>query len=188
MYHIKSDRRSQRTAAEIGRGLLECLEEKHLSAITVTDIHRATNISRATFYRLFDNIDDVLDYLCEQSSQEELVLAEQSDDPTMLFTRMLAQGLENPSLLKALVENGRYDLIFRYTERRYRLIRSLMPEQIRELDEASYEYMISALAMNMVATMVTWHHRGRVDTAEDITRYTAEYLKAMSALVEQTPT
>lgn len=188
MYHIKSDRRSQRTAAEIGRGLLECLEEKPLSAITVTDIHRATNISRATFYRLFDNIDDVLDYLCEQSSEEESFLAEQASEPSLLFTRMLALGLENHSMVKALIENGRYDLIFRYAERRYRLIRSLSPEQIRELDEAAYEYMISALAMNMVATMVTWHHRGRIDTAEEITRYTAEYLKAMTALVEQTPT
>ena len=53
MYHIKSDQRSQSSAAVIVRGLQECLKNTPLKSITVTDIHRVTGISRATFYRLF---------------------------------------------------------------------------------------------------------------------------------------
>lgn len=62
MYHIKSDRRSQATAAEIVRGMQECLKTTPLKSITVMDIHRVTGISRATFYRLFDTPEDVLIY------------------------------------------------------------------------------------------------------------------------------
>lgn len=186
MYHIKSDRRSQRTAAEIGRGLLECLKEKPLSSVTVTDIHRITSISRATFYRLFDNIEDVLDYLCEESSREDLeqLGAIEADSTDPLFTRLLAKGMESHDLFKALMDNGRYDLLFRYADRRYRLMQGLSPARIQELDEDSYDYVISAMAMNMVATMVTWHRRGRIDSAEEIARYTAEYLKIMTGFVE----
>ena len=66
MYHIKQDRRSRASADEIARGLNTCLKTMPLSAVTITDLHRATGVSRATFYRLFDNIEDVLVYQCDQ--------------------------------------------------------------------------------------------------------------------------
>ena len=66
MYHIKSDRRSQASANELARGLNVCLKSMPLSTITVSDLHRITGISRATFYRLFDTIEDVLVYQCDQ--------------------------------------------------------------------------------------------------------------------------
>lgn len=187
MYHIKSDRRSQHTAAEIGRGLLECLKEKPLSCVTVTDLHRKTSISRATFYRLFDNIEDVLDYLCEESSRADLeqLGAGETDSPERLFTRLLAHGLESHDLFKALMDNGRYDLLFRYAERRYRLMQGLSPSLIQELDEDAYDYVIATMAMNMVATMVTWHRRGRIDSPEAITRYTSRYLEIMGSFLEE---
>lgn len=50
----KNDKRSTASARELVRGLMECLKEKPMNAITVSDIHRATGVSRATFYRLFD--------------------------------------------------------------------------------------------------------------------------------------
>lgn len=184
MYHIKSDRRSRRTAEEIGKGLLTCLKEKPLSCVTVTDIHRLTNISRATFYRLFDNIDDILEYLCDTASREEFERTElPEDDPEHLFPRLLAQGLENHDLFQALISNGRYDLIFRYADRRYRLMQSLSDDLIPEMDDRSYDYVISAMAMNMVSTMVIWHRRGCVDTPEEIAGCMVEYLKVMNRLM-----
>lgn len=186
MYHIKSDRRSQRTAEEICRGLLECLAEKPLSSVTVTDIHRATSISRATFYRLFDNVDDVLCYLCEKSAAEEFRRADdpEVEEPQQFFTRMLEQGLENSDLFRALMENSRYDLVFQYAERRFRMLSGQNPEYLQSMDGAAYEYIISGLAMNMVSTMITWHRRGRVDPAEEITQYMAQYLRILTGFVE----
>ena len=185
MYHIKSDLRSRHTAGEISRGLLECLKEQPLVSITITDIHRRTGISRATFYRLFDTVEDVLDWLCAQPPQEwDLIPDLETDRPARVFTRMLELGLENHDLLKALVDNGRYDLVYRYAEQRFRLMRSLYPGSMPELDEASYDYMVSAMAMNMVSTLVTWVRRGRIDPVEEVARHSRQYMKLMASIME----
>lgn len=186
MYHIKPDRRSQHTAGEIGRGLLECLKEQSLASITVTDLHRKTGISRATFYRLFDTIEDVLDWLCTQPPEEsDQLLIQDSDTPAQIFTRMLKLGLENHDLLKALVDNGRYDLVYRYAEQRFRLMSSLYPGSLPELDAVAYDYTVSAMAMNMVATLVTWVRRGRIDPPGEVAKHSRRYMKLMASLMEE---
>ncbi len=63
MYHISKDERAKKSAIKIGNGLLRCLKTKEFYQITVTDIQKTSNVGRATFYRLFDNITDVLSYL-----------------------------------------------------------------------------------------------------------------------------
>ena len=60
MYHIKKDKRCQQSAQMIIEGLNQCLAEKEFAKITVSDIQRKTGVSRATFYRLFDDTSDVL--------------------------------------------------------------------------------------------------------------------------------
>lgn len=185
MYHIKSDRRSRNTAAQIARGFQECLKTTPLSAITVSDIHRATGISRATFYRLFDTPEDVLCYLCEQSPEgiEQCFQRNPPNSPEQVFPRIIAMGMESHDLLKALVDNRRYDLIWEYTERQFRLFDqhfSILPQ---DMDENQYEYMISALSMTIVATMSTWVRRGRVDSPEQIAAYTGNYLKILNAMI-----
>lgn len=69
MYHIKTDKRSQTSASQIVQGLQECLKTTPLKAVTVSDIHRVTGISRATFYRLFDTPEDVLIYQLDQITE-----------------------------------------------------------------------------------------------------------------------
>ena len=185
MYHIKSDRRSQRTAEEIGRGFLECLKEKPLSAVTVTDLYRATGISRATFYRLFDTVEDVLEYLCDQSPKEDALLpaTQPGSTPGTLFVRILELGLENHDLLQALVDNGRFDLVHRYAEEQFRMLSRVYPGILPELGEAEYDYMISGLSMNMVSTLVTWVRRGRRETPEQIAGYTDTFFQTAMALI-----
>ena len=68
MYHIKNDKRCLKSAERIGDALRSMLDEKPLSDITVTDIQRLSETGRSTFYRLFDNIDDVLLYIAEENS------------------------------------------------------------------------------------------------------------------------
>ena len=65
MYHIANDIRAKKSADLIIQGLEECLQEKPLDKIKVIDIYNKTYVSRATFYRLFDNIYDVLSYQCD---------------------------------------------------------------------------------------------------------------------------
>ena len=135
MYHIKSDKRSQSSAAGIVRGLQECLKTKPLKAITVSDLYKVSGISRATFYRLFDTPEDVLIYQLDQMTEEAVRLyeQEQSLSAAELLEKTIETGLENHDFIRALVVNGRQDLLFRYTERSFHkldTLKSIFPEDM----------------------------------------------------------
>lgn len=54
MYHIKNDKRARASTELICAGLLACMKEKPFARITITDVQRASTVSRSTFYRNFD--------------------------------------------------------------------------------------------------------------------------------------
>ena len=60
MYHVKNDNRSQTSANAIYEALLKLLKSNSFDTITVSSICEVSNISRATFYRNFDILEDVL--------------------------------------------------------------------------------------------------------------------------------
>ena len=185
MYHIKQDKRSQASAAEIVRGLQECLKTTPLKAVTVSDLHRVTGISRATFYRLFDNPEDVLIYQMDQMMIDSAQAYESnrhlSSDQLMEAT--IGLGLQNYEFLKALLENGRHDLLFRYTEMNFRKLDDQKGIFPKDMDKAEREYVIAHVSMAMVATQITWARNGQQESAGDLLRYLKRYVKIMSGLV-----
>lgn len=60
MHHVKNDKRSQTSANAIYEALLKLLKSNSFDTITVSSICEVSNISRATFYRNFDILEDVL--------------------------------------------------------------------------------------------------------------------------------
>lgn len=66
MYHIKEDQRSIRSSEMIYEGLAKLMREKDFAAITVTDLVDAAEVGRTTFYRNFDEIEDVLRMRCDR--------------------------------------------------------------------------------------------------------------------------
>lgn len=187
MYHIKSDRRSRASADELARGLNVCLKTMPLSTVTISDLHRVTGISRATFYRLFDTIEDVLIYQCDQMIQTIHQHYSDSDglSPYEILRGMLLLGFENTDLLESLVENRRFDLLYEYTARRIFSFESLRRIFTEELTQEESEYMISNLAMSMVATLTTWIRRGRKETAQQILDHTVRYWDTLTSILHQ---
>lgn len=184
MYHIKSDKRSQLSAAVMVRGLQRCLKTTPLSAITVSDLHRETGISRATFYRLFDTPEDVLIYQMDQMMSQTASFCEEnrSSVPAKVFENMIYQGLESHELLEALVKNGRIDLLHSYTEKRFQVFDQIFSVFPENMTPAESEYLLSNLSMNMVSTLITWVKRGRTESAEEVMRYTRQYWKMLAQL------
>ena len=187
MYHIKPDKRSLASAAQIARGLQECLKTTPLKAVTVSDIHRATGISRATFYRLFDTPEDVLIYQLDQMTGgiEENYRTSGNLTSAQLMEQTITLGLQNYEFLKALVENGRHDLLFQYTEKNFRnldKIKSIFPE---DMDRREREYIIAHLSMNLVASQITWAKHGQQESAGDLLRYLKRYSQIIADLLSE---
>lgn len=187
MYHIKSDKRSQSSAAGIVRGLQECLKTKPLKAITVSDLYKVSGISRATFYRLFDTPEDVLIYQLDQMTEEAVRLYEQERNLSAaeLLEKTIETGLDNHDFIRALVVNGRQDLLFRYTERSFHkldTLKSIFPE---DMNQPERDYVIAHLSMSIVATQITWNRNGRKETPGDLLRYLKRYTDVISAALEE---
>ncbi len=70
MYHIKHDKRAESSVELICTAVLELLETKPLGEITISDVQRRSTVSRSTFYRNFDSLEDVLALLCDRGFDE----------------------------------------------------------------------------------------------------------------------
>lgn len=187
MYHIKSDRRSQASAAGIVRALQSCLQTKPLKAITVSDLYKASGISRATFYRLFDTPEDVLIYQLDQMTENasQLYEEESSLPAAQLLEKTIETGLENHDFIRALVVNGRQDLLFRYTEKSFHKLDTLKRIFPEDLSQPERDYIIAHLSMAMVATQITWARNGQKETAKDLIRYLKRYTDVVSLMLEE---
>ena len=62
MYHVGNSKRSYDCANLIYEGIRQISETKSIDNITITDIQKAVGVARSSFYRSFDNINDVLDW------------------------------------------------------------------------------------------------------------------------------
>ena len=66
MYHIKKDKRTKKSAELIFNSFSLLLSEKKYEDIKVTEVIEKAQVSRATFYRNYDSLEDILRYECDQ--------------------------------------------------------------------------------------------------------------------------
>lgn len=118
MYHIKQDKRSKASANLIVEGLYQCLDTKKFPDITISDLQRITGVGRSTFYRLFDNLTDVLEYECdnafrtmlERYHQKELTLSSESRFDSLMLL-LVNYWMGHPQLLNAITDSRRIDIL-----------------------------------------------------------------------------
>lgn len=55
---------------EIGNAVMQLMTEKTYMEITVTDIVKKASVARASFYRNFDSIDDVINLIIDEATDE----------------------------------------------------------------------------------------------------------------------
>lgn len=172
MYHIKKDKRVQTSAVLIGSALIELLKEKEFNQITITDIQRVSTVGRATFYRLFDNTVDVLDYLTDRTTEKILARHRQlrmgSAKEVVKF--YIQEWMQNEVLLQAIFDSGHVDVM-------YRSLQKLASEGGRyffpglELSQKQMDYIVSLASNAMVGGLSAWILHGKSETAEDVYGY-----------------
>ena len=66
MYHIKDDKRSKCSSELIYKALSDLMNKKNFDTIKITEVVQTAQVGRATFYRNFDHLEDVLYYKCNE--------------------------------------------------------------------------------------------------------------------------
>lgn len=167
MYHIKSDKRSQRSARLICNGLHKCIQNKPFPKITISDIVRAASIGRATFYRLFQTKEDVLLYECDGICEDCLKECSQNTPTRTILERFMALCLQHGSLFKTIINNHKTHILYislnkhlRLFERRFQISRKVNPLTV--------EFLMTYLTYLVICLLVCWIKDGEKDNVQQI--------------------
>ena len=155
MYHIKPDKRSQQSAHLICEGLMSCLQKKSFDRITITDIQKESSVGRATFYRLFDNISDVLSYqwfiLCLNLFENQV--GKEHYSTKELILSFIQNWIKNELLLETILINNRIDIIITTLNNNKDILTKLFFKN-SNLDEEKQEYVTSTAIVALVSAVM----------------------------------
>lgn len=187
MYHISNDKRAKKSAYLIAEGLLKCLKTMDFENITISDISKASTVSRATFYRLFDNTMDVAEYLWDVQFQNLLDDYYQNrlpsdKSPMIIFLeRLMQQSL----LIDIVTKAQRMDIIYKS---HLKYVRFMSDEYLSETNytEREWTFLSGILAGQLCGLLSTWCLQGRKETPEELMQQMISCNEIFNDLVKKT--
>lgn len=169
MYHIKEDKRAHKSALLIYEALQKCLKEKDFNKITITDIQRTSSVGRATFYRHFDQLSDVLYWQCDRRFYE--VLNNYSGDLLFDSKQFLVYyfnyWMGNCDLIELLLNIKHQDIIFDCHLRNAKIITDKYQSNLKILNE-HYKYNMGIRISITIGMLITWIEGGKKETANEL--------------------
>lgn len=169
MYHIKNDKRAITSAELIYDGLCQCLNKKSYTQITISDIQKASTVSRATFYRHFDTIDDILYWRCNQAFEEMFSLYVHKENATIydFAQHFINYWTNNSSILEVLMQINRIDILYTcHTEHMHLFQKtSLNAAQILQKDSA---YFMGIRTGILIGIFMTWLKNGKKESPDEL--------------------
>lgn len=175
MFHMKDDIRVTRSAQMLCDALMEILEKKTLNEVTVSELSKRSTVSRATFYRNFDEVIDILYWKCEMCFKEVLGDFTESDpdltkeDVLLLFVLRYWLKKEHMQILEKVIEVGRLDIIYNSFVDNAGILMDYLKERGLPMDTRDYTYFISVRAGFFTGIIRGWIKNGRKETPEELT-------------------
>ena len=169
MYHISKDARARKSANLICKAVLELAQAKKLDNINVSDIQKQSTVSRSTFYRLFDNIMDVLAYMCDQAVDDctRAVGERFADSPRDGMIFVLSKWIEHSDLLVILVENNHVDILYRsFLKCGDEIVRQVDPNL--SADDPVVQYLMHNMPIFVSSMLHTWVQRGKRENIDEL--------------------
>lgn len=180
MYHIKEDKRALKSAELLYQGLIKCIGEKEFHKITVTDIANASTVGRATFYRNFDDIIDVLYWKCNQQFSEVLntYIAQHpyTDKKSGLLLHVFSYWVKNSEVIELLLLIKRIDIIYKCFYENAYIVVDYLKKEVHFLD-SHYDYFISVRIGIFIGVIHTWINNGKKESAEELTEIIIDQLR-----------
>ncbi len=184
MYHIPADKRAINSANLIAEGLMKCLKQKDFSKISITDINKVSFVSRATFYRLFDNTIDVLSYKCDQMFERLIHDFEhmdiQSSNEFLIY--FIKQSMEHELLFETISTSNHIDILYA-SHMKYK--NSLKEKFLSEcvLTDSQMDCVISVLSVSLCSILNMWIKNGRIETPQQLYLDIKECFKCLNHML-----
>lgn len=167
MYHVKQDKRSQTSAQLIIEGVNACLKKKSFQEISITDVQRESTVGRATFYRLFDNLTDVLSYQCDNQFKKAMDSDAEGVSYEEHIKHFIVCWMEESALLETIMHSGHMELIYQAHSKSAEALRTGFLEN-SNIPENDLDYFLHIMPNVMIGILSAWIKRGKKETAEDL--------------------
>lgn len=166
MYHIKSDKRSQRSARLITAGLDRCLAESKFEDITISTLVAEATVGRATFYRLFDSATDVLVYECDQLFETMTVDHHEFSSINTWLQTNIDTFIVNAVLLETLIRTHQTQAIYAAQLRTLQKMPFLTDRLGLPTDQI--DFLNASLAALLISTLSMWFEHHKKESAEKL--------------------
>lgn len=166
MYHIPHDLRARKSADAIYKALLELLESRSLNDVSISDITKNCGVSRSTFYRLFDNVSDVVIWKCECIIDDALdtIGSGKINSFEETFEAFAQSWFANKTLLEALSRSSRMDILYNMHASRIDAIKESFSEKVK-IEGIQQEYVCAIITWILPACFQVW-----LEHPEDLNR------------------
>lgn len=168
MYRIKDDRRILSSADKICNGLKECLKDRELSNISISEVTEKSGISRATFYRLFDTPVDVMAMICDNlaSKAAEGLESVESKNMESLLSFMIEFLMNHSDTLECLLRSGRTDLLYSSFKKPFDTITKNHIQ--RGFTETEAIYARESIAAVLCSILFVWISNGKRESLDEL--------------------
>lgn len=170
MFHVHSDKRTQRSASKIARAVNDLIDQRAFTDITIADVQRRTGVARTTFYRSFDNLVDVLEWECDHYFHQlfqKFSGASRFPSERLALQTYLAFWGRHPQVLAHLVQAGRTDVIYccqgkyaRQMQSEYGPLAGLPPQE--------RVYFINVRVDFVLSILLTWIRTGQKESIAEL--------------------
>ena len=170
----------------LAESLIKLMGGKKYDAITIKDIYMGADLSRQTFYNLFDGKEDVLRYYLSTLYLPVLRRMERQETPTFEdVTEQLACVLEeNKRFISVMVENHLESIIVEGTNQ---VVDSLSNRLFHlKTDTPAALYKRALVIGGIVNAVLYWIRDGMPITAEELNKMIQDYLSRIYAVSPQT--
>lgn len=178
----KTDRRVKYTTLLLKESLIELMQTRHISKISVKMLCETADINRSTFYAHYSDPYDLLrqlelEVIAEfESYLNQQKMTEASDSTVEVLRQLLEYAAQNADLFKVLLsENGDSEFD--------RDIMALAQQQIlsnlkndQNIDRRTSEYLQCFIATGALKILQKWIQDGLVETPQQIAEFTLKLL------------
>lgn len=178
------DRRIQKTRQALQEALLELIQEKELSRVTVKELVERANVNRKTFYNHYSDVYGVLDDMENELIGKlagricRLSPAEFAHSPNLLMHEVMQEFQENERIYTILINAGdQSHLLSKVVAEEKKILRGIYRGDPGGHDQWE-DYFLNFFASGAMAVFETWYHSGRRVPIDDI----SEFFDAMSKI------
>ena len=129
------------------------------------------NVSRSTFYRLFDTTVDVLQYLCDKMFEDivRYLNGTSYSEPKEMMTAFNRELMAREAIVDAVVSSHRMDLLMNTHVKYSEAFPPYFTAYHKGLTQRERECVLSILTASLCAYLGLWAESGKRETPEELT-------------------